>query len=202
MHHGARCAAVRTRCRNQNGGAAAGFLLFAGDIPTCPLGGRPVKLRSYRLARAIAMGWGSGSARWCWLVAVAGCGGDARPVASGAAPEPAAPEQNGSSTAPGVVTPTARGDRACTSDDDCVTTTWTGCCPSCPCAEPYTVGRHALDAWQSACAAVDCAPRPTECPPCPTRVSLPRSTCRDAQCVLEGSLPEEPPDDERIPTAP
>jgi hypothetical protein len=77
----------------------------------------------------------------------------------------------------------AGGKVSCTSDSDCVVTTFGGCCACCPSA-PHAVPAEALDKQKGKCAVVECAA-------CSERIGCPSTepestfvaACKDGTCA-------------------
>lgn len=73
----------------------------------------------------------------------------------------------------------------CTTDADCVITTFTDCCTCCECARPpYAVNHRKLHTLEAQCAIADCSVggcNTKRCPPCTTPTITP--ACEDGTCV-------------------
>ncbi len=77
-------------------------------------------------------------------------------------------------------------DLACTADDECTASTFSGCCGCCPCVEVYPTRKDVLAKRETRCHAVRCARGacPDPCPSCRKGEEAVGVACRDGRCQL------------------
>lgn len=152
-------------------------------------------MRASRLSTVIACAFGltaacQPAARPAELTARANEAADAAsPEAKDVGPSHASPTPTlsalGESPAPSSTEPSPT---ACTTDDECVSTTFPGCCSCCPCAKLTATTKADLAARERRCSEKECASCANEkvkCLPCvsPEREGM-RARCIERSCTL------------------
>jgi len=126
------------------------------------------------------------------LMAVVAACSASRPTMDQAGAEPTA--QNPPSQDPGSppVEPSAvpsgvDPERACSRDDECILSTFPGCCSCCQCAPLHALRADAERRWQDSCALEKCAAQDcsaASCVPCGSVAATVRAACVGGLCSV------------------
>jgi hypothetical protein len=131
------------------------------------------------------------------MIALAACGGPGA-TAGQASPDEAATHGTAAAEQPSPSEPTPQkepgaapsgpeADRACAKDDECILSTFAGCCSCCVCAPLHALRADAERARQDACADEACGKQDcskAECVPCASLSPTVRAVCADGLCTI------------------
>jgi hypothetical protein len=88
---------------------------------------------------------------------------------------------------PGTVPSKVESDRACSRDDECILSTFPGCCSCCQCSPPHALRADAEQRLHDSCSQIKCEAKScltATCVPCGSLAATVRAVCAEGLCSV------------------
>jgi hypothetical protein len=96
--------------------------------------------------------------------------------------DPGAPPEE-----PGAVPSKVESDRACSRDEECILSTFPGCCSCCQCSPPHALRADAEQRLHDSCSQIKCEAKNclnATCVPCGSLAATVRAVCIEGLCSI------------------